>query len=37
MTPDPKPLPPAEVGRLLESAMTMIRAELAALSDEILA
>jgi hypothetical protein len=37
MTPDPKPLPPAEVGRLLEGAMTMIRAELAALSDEILA
>ena len=37
MTPDPRRLQPVEIGRLLESAVAMIRAELAGLPDEILA
>ena len=37
MTPGPRLLRPTEVGRLLESAVAMIRAELAALPDDVLA
>jgi len=37
MTPDPRPLRPTEVARLLDSAVATIRAELAALPDEVLA
>jgi hypothetical protein len=37
MTLCPRPLRPTEVGRLLESAVAMIRAELAALPDDVLA
>jgi len=37
MTPGPRLLSPTEVGRLLESAVAMIRAELAALPDDVLA
>src|SRR5947208_15003708 len=37
MTPDPRLLRPTEVVRLLDSAVAMIRAELAALPDEVLA
>jgi len=37
MTLGPRPLRPTEVGRLLESAVAMIRAELAALPDDVLA
>jgi hypothetical protein len=36
MTPDPRRLQPADVGRLLEGAVTMIRAEIEALPDAIL-
>jgi len=36
MTPDPRPLRPTEVARLLDSAVATIRAELAALPDEVL-
>ena len=37
MTPDPRPLAPLEVAGLLESAVAAIRAEFAALPDEVLA
>jgi hypothetical protein len=37
MTPGPRLLRPTEVGRLLESAVAVVRAELAALSDDVLA
>jgi hypothetical protein len=37
MTPDPRLLRPTEVVRLLDSAVAIIRAELAALPDEVLA
>jgi len=37
MTPGPRLLRPTEVGRLLGSAVAMIRAELAALPDDVLA
>jgi len=36
MTQDPRPLAPAEVARLLESAAAAIRAELAALTEDVL-
>jgi DinB family protein len=36
MTQDPRPLTPGEVARLLESAAAAIRAELAALTDDVL-
>jgi hypothetical protein len=37
MTPGPRLLRPTEVGRLLESAVAVVRAELAALPDDVLA
>jgi len=36
MTPGPRLLRPTDVGRRLESAVAMIRAELAALPDDVL-